>query len=92
MLTDLEAVLAQHPAVRDVTVFGIPHPKWGETPVALVISRGPVDTEELLAFANTRLARNQRITAVELREAFPRNALGKVLKRELREAWAASHG
>jgi acyl-CoA synthetase (AMP-forming)/AMP-acid ligase II len=90
--TDLEAVVAQHPGVQDVTVFGIPHPKWGETPVALVIPRGPVDTEELLAFANARLARNQRLATVELREAFPRNALGKVLKRELREAWAASHG
>jgi acyl-CoA synthetase (AMP-forming)/AMP-acid ligase II len=89
--TDLEAVVAQHPAVQDVTVFGIPHPKWGETPVALVIPRGPIDTEELLAFANARLARTQRIAAVELRDAFPRNALGKVLKRELREAWAASH-
>jgi acyl-CoA synthetase (AMP-forming)/AMP-acid ligase II len=89
--TDLEAVVAQHPAVQDVTVFGIPHPKWGETPVALVIARAPVDGAELLAFANARLARNQRLAAVELRTAFPRNALGKVLKRELREAWAASH-
>jgi acyl-CoA synthetase (AMP-forming)/AMP-acid ligase II len=88
---DIEAVVAQHPGVQDVTVFGIPHPKWGETPVALVIPRGAVDTEELLAFANARLASTQRLAAVELREAFPRNALGKVLKRELREAWAASH-
>jgi len=89
---DLEAVVAQHPAVQDVTVFGIPHPKWGETPVALVIPRGPVATEELLAFANARLARTQRLAAVELRDTFPRNALGKVLKRELRDTWAASHG
>jgi acyl-CoA synthetase (AMP-forming)/AMP-acid ligase II len=90
--TDLEGVLAQHPAVQDVTVFGVPHSKWGETPVALVIPRGAADTEELLSFANARLARNQRLAAVELRDSFPRNALGKVLKRELREAWAASHG
>ena len=89
--TDLEAVIAQHPAVQDVTVFGIPHPKWGETPLALVIPRGAVDTEEILAFANARLARTQRLAAVELRDTFPRNALGKVLKRELRDAWAASH-
>jgi acyl-CoA synthetase (AMP-forming)/AMP-acid ligase II len=90
--TDLEAVVAQHPAVQDVTVFGVPHPKWGETPVALVIPRGPADTGEILDFANARLARNQRLATVELRDAFPRNALGKVLKRELREAWAAAHG
>jgi acyl-CoA synthetase (AMP-forming)/AMP-acid ligase II len=89
--TDLEAVIARHPAVQDVTVFGIPHPKWGETPVALVIARCPVEPAEILAFANAHLARTQRVAAVELRDAFPRNALGKVLKRELREAWAASH-
>jgi acyl-CoA synthetase (AMP-forming)/AMP-acid ligase II len=90
--TDLEAVVAQHHAVQDVTVFGVPHQKWGETPVALVIPRGRADTGEILEFANARLARNQRLAAVELRDSFPRNALGKVLKRELREAWAASHG
>ncbi len=88
---DLEAVIARHPAVQDVTVFGIPHPKWGETPVALVIPRSSIDPTELLAFANAHLARTQQIAVIELREAFPRNALGKVLKRELRETWAASH-
>lgn len=84
---DLEAVLGEHPDVQDVTVIGIPHPKWGETPLALVIPRGTPDPAELLVWANSRLARTQRLAAVELRTAFPRNALGKVLKRELRAAW-----
>jgi long-chain acyl-CoA synthetase len=85
--TDLEAVIGEHPQVQDVTVIGIPHDKWGETPLALVIPRGAPDPAELLAWANARLARTQRLAAVELRSEFPRNALGKVLKRELRAAW-----
>lgn len=84
---DLEAVIGEHPDVQDVTVIGVPHAKWGETPVALVIPRGTPDPAALLAWANARLARTQRLATLELRTEFPRNALGKVLKRELRAAW-----
>ncbi|WP_298192948.1 AMP-binding protein [Novosphingobium sp.] len=84
---DLEAVIGEHPEVQDVTVIGIPHPKWGETPLALVIPRGAPDPAALLEWANARLARTQRLAGLELRTAFPRNALGKVLKRELRAPW-----
>lgn len=84
---DLEAVIGEHPAVQDVTVIGIPHPKWGETPLALVIPRGEPDADELLQWANARLAKTQRLTGLEFRTEFPRNALGKVLKRELRAIW-----
>ncbi|GGI73636.1 4-coumarate--CoA ligase [Polymorphobacter multimanifer] len=84
---DLEAVIGEHPDVQDVTVIGVPHPKWGETPMALVIPRGTPDPVVLLAWANERLARTQRLAGLELRTEFPRNALGKVLKRELRAAW-----
>ncbi len=84
---DLEAVIGEHPEVQDVTVIGIPHPKWGETPLALVIPRGAPDPAALLDWANERLARTQRLAGLELRTEFPRNALGKVLKRELRSAW-----
>jgi long-chain acyl-CoA synthetase len=84
---DLEAVIGEHPEVQDVTVIGIPHPKWGETPLALVIARGEPDPAALLEWANARLARTQRLAGLELRSEFPRNALGKVLKRELRAPW-----
>jgi len=84
---DLEAVVGEHPEVQDVTVIGIPHPKWGETPLALVIPRGEPDPAALLEWANARLARTQRLAGLELRSEFPRNALGKVLKRELRAPW-----
>ena len=86
---DIEQVVAAHPDVLDVSVIGVPHDKWGETPLALVVPRAGVqiDAAELLAWANARLAKHQRLSAVELRDDFPRNALGKVLKRMLREPY-----
>jgi acyl-CoA synthetase (AMP-forming)/AMP-acid ligase II len=84
--SDIEDVLTRHPAVQDAIVIGIPHPKWGETPIALVIVREGVSIseEELIAWVNPKLAKYQRIFRVEFCDDFPRNALGKVLKRELR--------
>lgn len=92
---DIEAVLAAHPDVLDVTVIGVPHPRWGESPLALVIPRAgrEVDCDALREWANARLAKTQRLVAVETRGEFPRNALGKVLKRFLREPyWQKSRG
>jgi acyl-CoA synthetase (AMP-forming)/AMP-acid ligase II len=87
--TDIEAVVAQHPAVLDVTVIGVPHDKWGETPLALVIRKdnASASADDILQWANQRLARHQRVGALEWRDEFPRNALGKVLKRVLRESY-----
>ncbi len=89
--TDIEAVVGKHEAALDVTVIGIPHPKWGETPLALIIRKaGNTTTEsEICAWANARLAKHQRVDRVEFRDEFPRNALGKVLKRVLRAGVSA---
>ena len=90
---DIEAVVARHPAVADVAVIGVPHDKWGESPLALVIRRPGAtdDAAAIQAWADQHLARHQRLAAVEFRAEFPRNALGKVLKRVLREPyWAAA--
>lgn len=86
---DLEAVIGEHEDVLDVTVIGIPHEKWGETPLALVIPKdgGQPDTGEITEWANQRLGKHQRISGTELRREFPRNALGKVIKRHLREPY-----
>jgi len=83
---DIEEVLGAHPEVSDVTVIGVPDPRWGETPLALVIPVAGTqpDPSALRAWANERLAKQQRLAAVEMRDVFPRNALGKVIKRELR--------
>jgi acyl-CoA synthetase (AMP-forming)/AMP-acid ligase II len=87
---DIEAVVSQHPGVLDVCVVGAAHPLWGESPVAAVIARpGAVpDAQELKEWANCRLAKTQRVAAVILRDDFPRNAMGKVVKPDLRREYA----
>jgi len=90
--SDLESVLAQHDAVREVAVIGIPSTEWGETPLALVVlaSGAEATADALRAWANERLGKSQRITRVELRDELPKSAVGKVLKRQLREPyWGA---
>jgi acyl-CoA synthetase (AMP-forming)/AMP-acid ligase II len=86
--SDLEAVVRQHPDVADVAVVGVPSESWGETPVAFVVSRG-VDAAAIKAWANERLGKTQRLSDVRLVDELPRSHIGKVLKRELRDAYAA---
>ncbi len=83
---DIESVMRQHPAVAEVAVVGVPSPKWGETPVAVVVARAgqALDAEALKEWTNGRVGRQQRIAAIVGRDALPRNPNGKVLKRELR--------
>jgi len=87
--SDLEAVLRQHPAVADAAVVGVPSVQWGETPVAFVVRHAGHGTtaEALRAWANAQLGKTQRLSALKLVGELPRSAIGKVLKRELREAW-----
>ena len=89
---DLEAVLREHPDVEDAAVFGVPSARWGETPVACVVLRPgrSIDVEALRSWTNQRLGRTQRLAAVLAIDELPRSAIGKVLKRELRERFAAS--
>ena len=91
--SDIEEVLNRHPAVQDAIVIGIPHPKWGETPMAIVIPRGgtAISEEDLMDWLNPKLAKYQRVFRLEFCDDFPRNALGKVLKRELREPYWEAH-
>ena len=84
---DIEAVIGENEDVSDVTVIGVPNEKWGESPLALVIPNKGADADRILAWSNERLAKHQRLIGVEFRDAFPRNALGKVLKRILREPY-----
>lgn len=86
--TDVEAIIARHPEVLDVAVVGVPHEKWGESCFALVMPRDPDAAFDCAAFtewANARLSKPQRLAGASVRREFPRNALGKVLKRELRQ-------
>jgi long-chain acyl-CoA synthetase len=86
--SDLEAVLRQHPEVSDASVVGVPSEAWGETPVAFVVAARPgVDPQALKAWANERLGKTQRLADLKLIDELPRSDIGKVLKRELREAY-----
>ncbi len=88
--SDLEAVLRQHPAVADVAVVGVPSAEWGETPVAFVVRReaAPDDAEALRQWCNAQVGKTQRLHALRLVDELPRSAIGKVLKRELRDGWS----
>jgi len=92
---DIEEVVVQHPAVREVAVFGIPSEKWGEAPVAAVLLKETqtADADQLRIWINERVAaRYQQVQEVIIMDDFPRSAAGKTLKRELREPfWAGQN-
>ncbi len=83
--SDLESVLVSHPDVAEAAVVGVPSVDWGETPVAFVVPKASIDAESLLQWTNGRVGKVQRLAAVRIVESLPRSAIGKVLKRELRE-------
>jgi len=87
--SDLEAVLRGHADVVEAAVVGVPSERWGETPVAFVVPKrqDPELSKTLLDWTNSQLGKTQRLAAVELVESLPRSAIGKVLKRELRDAY-----
>ena len=83
---EVENVLASHPAVSDVAVVAVPHERWGETVKAVVVLQpgAELSAEDLRAFARTRLAGYKCPTSMDVVDALPRNASGKVLKKDLR--------
>jgi acyl-CoA synthetase (AMP-forming)/AMP-acid ligase II len=88
--SDLEAVLSQHPAIADVAVVGVASDKWGETPVAFVVAKpgNNPTVQEITEWFNAKVGKTQRLASLEFREQLPRSAIGKVLKRELRDEFA----
>ena len=88
--SDLEAVLALHPAVLEVAVVGVPSERWGETPAAFVVLRPGqgVTPDALLQWTNAQLGKTQRLGSLQLIDELPRSPIGKVLKRELRSTYS----
>ena len=81
---EIERILRDVPGVAEVSVVGRHDPKWGETPVAVVVSEGGVSADDVLGALHGRIARYKHPKAVVFVDALPRNAMGKVVTAELR--------
>jgi fatty-acyl-CoA synthase len=86
---EVENVIYRHPAVAEVAVIGVPHPRWQEVGRAVVVVKPgqPLTEAEVIEFCQGKLARYKIPKSVVFVEALPRTAAGKVLKRELRETF-----
>lgn len=90
---ELEQVVGLMPPVREVVVFGIPHEKWGETPMAVVVvdNLDDLDADAVIEECRAHLGSYKKPTRVEFRtESLPRSPVGKIQRKILREPyWAA---
>jgi acyl-CoA synthetase (AMP-forming)/AMP-acid ligase II len=86
---EVERVLAEHPAVQELAVIGVPDDRWGETVKAVVAFKPDqaASAEELVAYARERLAAYKVPSSIDVVEALPRNPSGKILKRDLRKPY-----
>ena len=83
---EIENVLAGHPGIKEVAVIGMPSPKWGESPLAVVVKEDPaLSANDVLEHCKGKLAPFKLPKGVEFIDVIPRNPTGKVLKRLLRE-------
>ncbi|MET9570721.1 fatty acyl-CoA synthetase [Streptomyces virginiae] len=85
----VEDVLYTHPGVAEAAVVGLPDERWIEAVTAVVVPRGQVAEAELMAYAREKLAHFKAPKRVLFVDALPRNASGKILKRELRDRFGA---
>lgn len=88
---EVESAVYGHPAVAEVAVIGVPDDKWGEAVKAIVVPKPgmTIDPADIIAFARTRIAAFKVPKSVDVIEVLPRNASGKILRRELREPYWA---
>lgn len=91
---EVEEVLAAHPAVAEVAVFGTAHPRWGEAISAAVVPREnmAVSADQLQAFCNGKLGRYKIPKRIFFCEKLPKNPYGKVLRRSLKEIYEREGG
>jgi len=92
---EVEQVLVRHPRVAAAAVIGVPDPRWGEVPLAVIVPKDPLSpltTDEVIAFCRGRLAGFKIPKQVVNVEALPRSATGKVLKTVLRKQYRSASG
>ena len=89
---DIEEVMRRHEAIAEIAVIGVPSERWGETPLAVVVLHAGqgIKPEQLMAWTNERVGKQQRVCGVVFRDALPRNPNGKILKRELRREYVSA--
>ncbi|HEX4847693.1 MAG TPA: AMP-binding protein [Novosphingobium sp.] len=90
--SQVEAVLEEHPAVKEVLVIGVPEERLGEVPRAYVTLRDGADTtgEALRDWLNARIGKHERVDAVVVRESLPKTMIGKLDRKALRAELAAA--
>lgn len=83
---EVESAIYGHPAVQEVAVIGIPDEKWGETVKAVVVPKPgmTIEENEIIAYARERIAPFKAPRSIDVIEALPRNASGKILRKDLR--------
>jgi acyl-CoA synthetase (AMP-forming)/AMP-acid ligase II len=86
---EIEDVLHSHPDIEETAVIGVPDPEWGQEPCAVVVLKKGKTTgaEEIMEYCRSRLAGFKRPRQVFFVESLPRNSMGKVLKKELRNKY-----
>ncbi|WP_343036755.1 AMP-binding enzyme [Flexivirga aerilata] len=82
---EVEDALYTHPAVAEVAVVGAPDDKWGEAVTAFVVAKEPVTPDALIDHARSQLAAFKVPKRIDFVDDLPRNASGKILKRQLRD-------
>ena len=91
---ELENAIASHPSVAEVCVVGIPHEKWGETPLAVIVPApgATIDVDAIIALTREKVGAVQRVTRVEIATSLPKSGVGKVLRREVRDPYWVGKG
>ena len=91
---EVESALSDHPAIAEIAIIGVPDEKWGESVKAVIVLRpnASLTEDELIAWSRQRIAGFKTPRSVNFVDALPRNASGKLLKRELRAPYWAGAG